>query len=409
MHRLETSHYFANLAKHILSHKEEILKILLQVCSYPAAHAELLSAVQTLKGAAQEIRTYNPPSVNSLAVFQSSNVILYSYVLYGLVPSKFCRKILIRASKQVAQQTLAIHELIGKAMGLNIEIVEVGHRRFTSLASTCDVVVFTGHYQNAREIRALCPNSLFIFFGSGTNPFVVGAGVSVETAVEKSIQARMFNSGQDCMCPNVFFIARDVFESYLSLLVKQLKTIQIHPRTSKNALLNQIYYDGVVDKTQSYIQRNEKFVFHRGEISLDNRRIEPIVLRSDFNEHAEIAEYFSPVFNVIAYDSLNDVESYLFEDYVAGQAMGFSVFGCKPMNAALDELYMVARNKTLFEIENGNLPFGGYAHKVSSVTYKGEIYAKPVLISREVRLFLKQAVPSLEIELDAPGSVAAIR
>ena len=40
-------------------------------------------------------------------------------------------------------------------------------------------------------------------------------------------------------------------------------------------------------------------------------------------------------------------------------------------------------------LEDGNLPFGSYGKKSSVISFKGQVYSYPVLISREVSKFLK--------------------
>ena len=73
------------------------------------------------------------------------------------------------------------------------------------------------------------------------------------------------------------------------------------------------------------------------------------------------------------------------------RSMGVSIFGDFDADCRLKEHYIMAFNQSFMDLEDGNLPFGGYGKKSSVISFKGQIHSYPVLISREVSKFLKDS------------------
>src|SRR5699024_11695698 len=79
-----------------------------------------------------------------------------------------------------------------------------------------ELVVFTGAYENAERIRGqLDEDQLFLYFGSGVNPFVVGAEADLDTAVDDLLRIRMYNTGQDCFGPDLVLVDNKVADTFL--------------------------------------------------------------------------------------------------------------------------------------------------------------------------------------------------
>src|SRR5207249_4095257 len=150
--------------------------------------------------------------------------LLYSYVLHVVVPSLFTDRIVLRASGHVAAATRRLHELLAPVHGLPVTLVDLTQREFVAgPVQESDVISFTGRYSNAERVRGgLRRDQLFLFFGQGVNPFVVGPRADVGLAVEDLIRIRLLNSGQDCFGPDVCLVPYSLLDDFVGALTKRL-------------------------------------------------------------------------------------------------------------------------------------------------------------------------------------------
>src|SRR5579885_244889 len=198
------------IADYMDTRQRDLLDILTKIASYRSALEEIECCTRTLRAAGQEISGSRPVSVDLTAVYHPSNVVLYSYVLYGIVPSLFSRRIVIRPSTHSSDVVLKVHDLFGDRFDLPVDVLPIGQREFSLRMADADVVVFTGAYENGIEVQKRHSNALFLYFGSGINPLIVGPNADLARSVSSAVRARTFNSGQDCMCPNVYFIHKSL-------------------------------------------------------------------------------------------------------------------------------------------------------------------------------------------------------
>ena len=68
--------------------------------------------------------------------------------------------------------------------------------------------------------------------------------------------------------------------------------------------------------------------------------------------------------------------------------MGASVYGGREIVDYLRrQRFVVSHNRTFFDIESGNKPFGGYGVRASHVQFMGKITPRPILVSREIQRY----------------------
>lgn len=382
---------FKEMAQKLLAHKEELLDILTEIAGYRAAEAEISVSVEVLRGAEAELRRYNPAHIKKIAVYHPSNVVLYSYVLYGIIPSAFAEQICIRPSKQSAEALNRIHQLLGGDGALPIEVLNLSQRKFNQHVRGADLVIFTGRYENSLDVTAEHPNALFLYFGSGINPFIVGPDADVDKAVESAVIARMFNSGQDCMCPNVYFVHRSKQQKFLDKLVKEVENLTFGGRKDPDAGVTPMYYEGVAESIAQYVDEHGEAVVSGGRVELEDGKVEPTVLVSEIQAALPANEFFGPVFNVVIYDENRELLEWLYLPEHLEFTMGISVFGDPILAEVLTSQHMVAIDASLFDIENGNSEFGGYGRRANYVKFGDYCESRPLLISREVALIYGRA------------------
>ncbi|MGQ7276526.1 aldehyde dehydrogenase family protein [Brevibacillus thermoruber] len=372
---------------HFIETNPEMLReILTEISTYQTAELEIQASLRALKNAFNEVHNNRPPLVNRMSVFMPSNVILYSYVLYLLIPSLYINRIEFRSSTSVLPQVRKLHHLLQSIHQLPLSLLELSHKEFMKASVLrADVVVFTGTYQNAESIKfQLAKTQLFIFFGQGINPFIISETADLEKAVHDLIQARLYNTGQDCMGPDVVYVSETMKDSFLSLLTAKLDALKYGSNADKDSAYGPIHYTGTLEMVGQHLTQYSEKIVYGGRIDYRDKVIQPTVLLSTLADKVKIVEFFSPVFNVVIYSKEEDLKRIVTQEYFVERALGATFYGRSdsPIIEILRKKHTVSVNETLFDIENGNSPFGGYGPMANYVSYRGELIIKPILISQ---------------------------
>ncbi|MCU5480542.1 aldehyde dehydrogenase (NAD+) [Bacillus sp. TE9106W] len=381
---------FKEMEEKLLMKREELIDILTEIASYRAAEEEIAVAIETLRGADEEIKHYQPAHINKVAVYHSSNVVLYSYILYGVIPGAFSKRVYIRPSKQSAEILNRIHQLLNGDGAWPIEILNLSQRKFNQHIQGSDMVIFTGRYENSLDVMEQHPNALFLYFGSGVNPFIVGPDADIETAGKSAVDARTFNTGQDCMCPNVYFVHRSKQKEFIDKLISEVNQLTFGKRKESKAQINPIFYEGVADSISCFLSEYNDFIIFGGNVNIEDNVVETTILVSEIKSRLPANEFFGPVFNVVIYDENSEILEWLYLPENIESTMGISVFGAPLLAEVLTSQHMVAIDASLFDIESGNNEFGGYGCRANYVRFGNYHESRPLLISREVALLYGQ-------------------
>jgi long-chain acyl-CoA synthetase len=366
---------------------QRVIEILTEISNHKSVELEIEAALHTLDGADEEVRRYRPDLVPQLTVFMSSNVLLYSYVLYLLVPSLFTERIAFRPSGQVGRQTRLLHELLAPVHQLPIELTALSQKKFVQgPVAQASVVVFTGTYANAEEVRAqLHHDQLFLFFGQGINPFIVTPQADLDLAVNDAIRIRLLNSGQDCFAPDIYFVHQPDSDRFVELLRSRLAEQRYGSNDDPTADYGPLSYDSAFRTATDYLTRCRDNIVHGGEIDFKSRHVQPTIVAREAGADLEIAELFSPIFNVVAYHDVEQLAVLLSSSYFNERAMGAMVYGEHAgLVEQLSQRHTVAVNETLLEADTGNSPFGGLGMMANYTSHRNKRIAEPILISKAV-------------------------
>jgi acyl-CoA reductase-like NAD-dependent aldehyde dehydrogenase len=375
-------------------HPEPVLDVLTRISPYKAAVFELRSAIETLAGAAEEVRAHRPRQLALLAVFMPSNVLLYSYVLYLLLPSLYTERVVVRPASVVREPFRDLHELLAAEHGLPIELSGASQREFVQVpVAAADLVVFTGAYRNAEQVRAcLRPEQLMLFFGQGINPFVVGEHADLRRAAEDAIRIRLLNSGQDCFAPDVFLVHQAVRDGFVAELSARLASLKCGDYVDPQADYGPLYYDSALQHIAEYLRRNQERIVHGGRVDFRTGVVEPTVILGTMKGRPAVSELFAPVFNVVGYSALEQLRDCLTSPYFEERAMGAMVYGAEAeVTELLAAKHTVAVERTLLDVENGNRPFGGRGVMANYAALHRKLHAEPLLISKAVGDYLGHA------------------
>ncbi|WP_236711008.1 aldehyde dehydrogenase family protein [Streptomyces sp. 150FB] len=382
----------------VADNEDTVMSVLTDISPHHTAGAEIRSFLATLDGAEEEIRRVRPGCVDRAAVFMPSNMPLYSYALYMLVPSLYSDGITFRPSSEIKSQMQRLHALLAPVHGLPIKIFELSQRKFvTGPVREADLIVFTGNYSNAETVlEGLAEDQLFLFFGHGINPFVIAPDADLELAAHDVTRVRLYNSGQDCFGPDVVFAPKGRTEEFLDLLSAKLSSLRFGQNSDPVVDYGPICYDSALVNCSDYLVRHARRIRHGGRIDLPSRRIEPTVLLWGFDDKIPLEEMFAPVFNVVAYPSARLLRERLSRAYFSERAMGAMVYGNDPETVkVLAKRHQTCVNHTLLDAEDGNRPFGGFGMRANYISYGGERHAEPLLISQAVARNLPASAPVL--------------
>ncbi|MFH9246060.1 aldehyde dehydrogenase family protein [Streptomyces lydicus] len=372
----------------LVNDADTVHELLCEISTHRAARYEIESTVATLDGALDEVAAHRPGRVPRLAAFMPSNVILYSYALYLLVPALYTDRLVFRPSSRVKDQMRRLHTLLAEQHGLPIELTTASQRDFLhDHVLPADVVVFTGAYANAEQIRArLSPGQLFLFLGSGVNPFVVAPGADVERAARDAIAIRVLNTGQDCLGPDLFSVHEPLLEPFVDALVSELKGLRYGPYTDPDADFGPIFYDSALEDGAQFLARHRGDIVHGGHVDFRGRRLDPtVVVGEEVTPRTHVPEFFAPIFNVASYRDEDALATTLTTGMFTERALGSSVYGHAPrLVEALRRRTTVTLDTTLLSIDDGNAPFGGYGRMANYISDGHEVRAEPVLISKAV-------------------------
>ncbi|MCK2241298.1 MULTISPECIES: aldehyde dehydrogenase family protein [unclassified Crossiella] len=377
---------------------QQVIDVLTEISNHKAVLEEIEATIGALEGAVEEVSAYRPGQVGKMAVFMSSNVLLYSYALYLLIPALYSEEIIFRPSGQVLDTTRRLHELLAPVHQLDaVELTTLSQRQFVDVpVAEADVLVFTGAYQNAEQVRSyLREDQLLLFFGQGVNPFIVTPGADLDLAVTDALRIRMLNSGQDCFGPDVFMVNAADAERFTDLLVKRVADLRYGSYTDPEADYSSLCYETALEAAADYLRINREHIVQGGRVDFRSKHVEPTVLVRRYNKKMPIEETFSPIFNLVVYENPQQLRSFINSPIVNERAMAAMIYGDDQAAAdLLAKRHAVCANMTIFEVENGNKPFGGHGVAANYIAYRGERHAEPILISKAVAEHLPAAQQS---------------
>ncbi|MFJ2744334.1 aldehyde dehydrogenase family protein [Streptomyces sp. NPDC087440] len=367
--------------------REEVLQVLFETCNYRTACGEIEVSIEALEGAYEEVRRFQPPRLEQIGVLMPSNIPLYSYILYLLIPSLYSERVAFRPSGRISGQTQKLHKLLGSVHDLPIEQCLTGQRDFLATeAAKSEVLVFTGTFDNAEKIRGqLRKDQLFLYFGQGVNPFVVGPDADLSSAVDGALHARMMNSGQDCFGPDVYFVHTSLSSQFCNLLARRVSSLKHGRNEDPGADYGSMYYLDAFEDALSHLIDDRVFIAAGGRADLSEGHLSPTVLVRPVESSVRPPELFAPIFNVVPYTSREWLRSMLTHQYFEERAMAATVYGDDPeLVEILDRRHTVSINRTLMDVENGNEPFGGTGVRANYAAIKGVRHSEPILISKAV-------------------------
>ncbi|MEU8122403.1 aldehyde dehydrogenase family protein [Spirillospora sp. NPDC049024] len=370
-----------------LEAQDRLIGVLTDITPYDAARDELHRAIRTLSGATWEIARNDPRRLDRVAVFLPSNNVFYSYVLFGLVPALYSGEVAIRPSARTRETALALHDVMLERLPWlrgRVRLAEASQRDFVKVCAASDATVFTGRYENGLNVmERVGPDPLFLLMGSGPNPMVVGPDADPAAVCRSLLISRLYNSGQDCLCTDLVFVHRSRIRPLLDRLRGHLSALPVGDRRKPGTLIAPLVYDDAVEGAAEFLDAHRYHLVHGGEVRAEDGYVAPSIVVLPSAEGFSPPELFSPVFCLCAYDDVEEIRAWAQTPAELDRGMYATVFGEPRLTGELLGSAVVCRERTTFDVEDGNQPFGGYGPQASSVRRDGTLAARPLLLSAE--------------------------
>lgn len=383
------------LTVNISNQEKPLVKLLTQYETHEAALDEIKRSRDTLRGLRKEISAIHKPLDNiDIATFFPLNLPLYSLILFAIAPSAFAKRVYIRPSE-------VMNEILGKLWALlsisslfpDLELKPVPRHIFLDLyARESDIIIFTGKYENAFAIKKYCPETLLIYNGSGVNPFLLFADADIDLAVEKAVEMRCFNSGQDCAGPDAFFVPSEEADIFIDKLQKKLSDIKVGDTADPAVKVGRIIRSSYVYELQEWLEHEKKYIVYGGEIDAKKSLVYPTIVRKQINDHKaeHFHEFFAPFFYVLEYKNVQQLEKILLSKEFKERGMYVSVFGNNNSVEHKLDYVQVLKNQIVNDVEKGNLQYGGYGSHANFLLVGNKKVVQPILISRDIHQLLSR-------------------
>lgn len=348
------------LAALIENNKNQLMDILTTYESYETALDEITRSLDCLQNINIEIPYLCFKKIDSMSVFFPLNLPLYSLVLFAIIPSFTSRKIFARPPNLMQEVLKKI------CITLNIEenfpslkFVYMDRRLFLEgYVSTSDVVLFIGKYNNALSVKEHANSALFIYNGAGINPFLISAQANIKLAAEKVIEARVFNSGQDCAGPDAIIVHTKVADIFIEELIRQVSIIKVGSYKDQDVRIGKLISNDQLNPVGNFFKDYEKEIVYGGLIDFKNSIVYPTIIKTKLSNIVNYSEFFSPVFFISTYAKNEELDLFFQTQHYSEFAMYVSIFGKCDYSRYLKNSTLLY-DKNILDIERGNKAYGG--------------------------------------------------
>lgn len=374
--------------KSLIAKKDSIIRLLITIETEASAIDEYDRCVCYIQNILNEQNKYIPNQLSGSAVaYLPLNQPLYSLALGPLTLALSCCKVFYRPPEQLS----TLHTKLSMFLLTNISTIHIctiSRKQFMlEHTSKADIVVYTGRLENVKEIQEhIRTDALLVYNGSALNPIIVTASADIQDAVTCVIQARLYNSGQDCMAPAAIFIHKTIANTFIHLIIEQLDLTYKHNNKWNKKAIGPMISTKCYKEDIQYLSKWSNNIIYGG-IELGDNYLSPTILYFDKYHGETPSILYAPFFSIFEYDNESDIIHYLTTAF-ASQYKGYiSIFGkdvYESIQSYKDLGLITLHNSTLFDYENGNKEFGGYGVACSFVATNKTIHTHPILLLREI-------------------------
>lgn len=377
---------YANL---ISNNINKIRELLCSTETSATAEDEIYRSIKYLHAFIHNQRKYLPREKSQVACcYLPLNQPLYSFVLNVLTASFACETVYYRPPQKLWKLHQRIYDLLVEDKS-EVQIVVVSRNEFLrDYVRFAEIVVYTGRYENVQELSQYINNNvLLIYNGSALNPVIVTETANLDLCCDEIVNARLYNTGQDCMAPAAILVHDDIAEEFIRNLTNRLDAIRLGENAWDPTIIGPMISEDSFNENVKYILSNAKSIVYGGYWNANDFCVSPtIFLKKRYSgENQQI--FYAPFFCIYQYACLKEISMYLSTKEAECYKGYVSIFG---IDLDIDLLKLgengliVLDNQTLFRYEDGSVEFGGYGEGCSFVMYNGMKEVHPILLLREI-------------------------
>lgn len=366
--------------------KTKWIDLLVEIEPYRTAEDEIERTIRALANYRKELQQLeNSTPIGSYRILLPFNNPVYSFVLYSCGIAVAGNHVIVRPSKMTEKYVSLFYRHFPEFKQMGIDFYTGSGKGFIQDACTQDIpggLLFTGTYSNLQDIKDSLPaNQNLIYCGSGICPVVVFSTCNdLKRTVEIIIESKLYNSGQDCLCPEKIIIHDSIFEEFKSCLVEKLKEVKLGETGDINA---DIYppIEGLNDEISDryeQIKSESKLIYEKRD-----KGCFLSVFECDIDSYSISREKFAPIFTLAKFHDLPDLNALVTSEY----KFGIILLGCADKTLFMDFPH-IAMDKTVMNIEaqDAHVPFGGKGRSGFSIK-DGTYHDGPILYSCETVKF----------------------
>lgn len=381
------------LAKLLHQREKSIASILVRYETIAMVEDEFERSIELLTNLdeQQDYLVYKYDKV--LSSFLPLNQPLYSLILQVFIPSLMMKQVYYRPPASLKNLHTALLNELRPALA-NVELCAVSRKEFIrDFVSSSDIVNFTGKYENAMDLISELPiNIAVVYNGSAINPIVIGADADIDLAARDTVNARLYNSGQDCMAPACIFLDHRIAPVFLDALKARLSNIIVGPNENPASVVGPMIEDLSIDYFRCLRKMYAPNILWGGDFDENKQYIYPTVFYFDCVTLENQTVYYAPYFWIMCYRSVSEIQTYLDSKYCEQYSGYISLYG-KSMQkrcwySGKNALIPLA-DRTLLSEENGNKEFGGYGIGCGFLYKDGCFSSHPILLSREINRIME--------------------
>jgi aldehyde dehydrogenase (NAD+) len=382
----------AAFAQHLAANQESITAELASYESYSTAKDEFERSIECLQSLGENLH-YMQRRVESVCVFFPLNLPIYTYTLFAVIPSLIADDVYLRPPQVMMPLFRRLLPLLNTdSTSTNIHVCFDSREEFVQrYAARADVTIFTGLEKNARQVLSqVRKDSLFLFNGYGCNPIVASPDADLDLVVRKTVEAKLFNSGQDCAGPDAILVHRSIADQFIAMLKTQLSSTKVGNYSDPETTVGKIMEVSSLQHLSAFLLKFQPHIVYGGCVDYQRSIVHPTVIVSSLADQSNYKEFFSPIFFISVFENDQQLSAYFDNPQYAANEMYVSVFGS---SAYVDSLSrsIVIHDRTILDIERGTEEYGGMSVGASFVASHGRIEAKPILVPREISKHLEEA------------------
>jgi aldehyde dehydrogenase (NAD+) len=306
----------------------------------------------------------------SYGAYIPGNLPLYSLLTYGLLPSLITDKSVLKIPPT---HPGCIDDIINRwnaALDCDIIISREAGAKYATIYNNLDIVFFCGLSSTAKRARFRHNNAkLFIYVGTGVNPFIIDKCANIDHAVKAALYDRTYNGGEDCLSSDIFLVHEAMYENMLARINDHVSDLSIATFKADNSAKSK--------RILRYIDKCSATVWtgiYKGHVLL--------LLKSD---HYEIPpEFMSPVINIHTFNNIDSLQQLLTSREYLDKAHGITYFGEEVPEQIAKNYNVVAHNIALHHTDHAFVPFGGWGGDSSYIIENGKKMNRPICVYTEL-------------------------